>query len=50
MTEYLNEHGQLHRLDGPATIKADGTQEWWLNGVAVDELTVMLAKYSSDNQ
>ena len=45
---YFND--ERHRLDGPATIKADGTQEWWLNGVAVDELTVMLAKYSSDNQ
>ena len=24
-------NGQLHRLDGPAIIRADGTQEWWVN-------------------
>jgi len=23
---------QLHRIDGPAVIYHNGTQEWWLNG------------------
>ena len=31
--EYRNEKGQLHRLDGPAVIWADGTKEWWVNGL-----------------
>jgi len=25
-------NGQLHRVDGPAVIDADGTQEWHVNG------------------
>ncbi len=24
--------GQPHRVDGPAYIRADGTQEWWVEG------------------
>lgn len=24
---------KLHRTDGPAMLRADGTREWWLNGV-----------------
>ena len=32
MTEYLNEHGQLHRLDGPAIIHLNGAQQWWAHG------------------
>jgi hypothetical protein len=23
---------KLHRTDGPAVIRADGTQEWWVDG------------------
>lgn len=23
---------KLHRLDGPAIVKVDGTEEWWYNG------------------
>ncbi len=26
---YYNERGQLHRLDGPAVERADGTKEWY---------------------
>ena len=25
-------NGKLHRLDGPAVLYADGTEEWWVNG------------------
>lgn len=28
---YYNSAGQLHRTDGPAVIRADGTKEWWQN-------------------
>ena len=27
--------GKLHREDGPAIIRPDGYQVWWLNGVRV---------------
>jgi len=30
---YRNENGQLHRIDGPAKIYHDGSEEWWQNGV-----------------
>ncbi len=23
---------RLHRIDGPAIVRVDGIQEWWLNG------------------
>ena len=29
---WYNEHDQLHRTDGPATICPDGTQYWFING------------------
>ena len=29
--EYINEHGQLHRLDGPAYVSRNGTKEWYQN-------------------
>lgn len=25
-------YGELHRVDGPALIHSNGTQEWWLHG------------------
>ena len=31
--EHRDAQGQLHRLDGPAIEWADGTREWWVNGV-----------------
>ena len=31
--EYLNEKGQLHRLDGPAREFNSGTKQWWINGL-----------------
>jgi hypothetical protein len=30
--ELRDEHGELHRDDGPALIWSDGTQEWWQHG------------------
>ena len=30
-TEWRNEAGELHRLDGPAVEYAGGTKEWWVN-------------------
>ncbi len=24
--------GKRHRLDGPAVVRVDGTQEWWVEG------------------
>lgn len=32
-TEYHNDKGQLHRIDGPAIEWVNGTKEWWLNGM-----------------
>ncbi len=32
-TEWRNEQGRLHREDGPAVEWADGTKEWWVNGL-----------------
>ena len=29
---YCNEHGQLHRLDGPALIHPNGDTFWYFNG------------------
>ena len=29
---FTNPDGELHRTDGPAITRPDGTQEWWLNG------------------
>jgi hypothetical protein len=34
-TEWRNEHGQIHRLDGPAIIWMDDLQYWWVNGYHV---------------
>lgn len=31
-TEWCNEEGLLHRLDGPAIEYTSGTKEWWVNG------------------
>ena len=31
-TEWINEKGLLHRLDGPAIEWSDGSKEWWING------------------
>ena len=31
-TEWFDESGQPHRLDGPAVEWADGTREWWVEG------------------
>jgi hypothetical protein len=28
----LRAGGELHRTDGPAVVRADGTREWYLNG------------------
>ncbi len=30
--EYCNKKDQIHREDGPAVIRADGTQYWFKNG------------------
>ena len=32
MEEYYNKEGQLHRVDGPAVIRENGTQIWYING------------------
>lgn len=32
-TEYTDGQGRLHREDGPALIKPNGSQEWYLHGV-----------------
>jgi hypothetical protein len=31
-TEWRNEEGKLHRLDGPAVKWWDGHKEWWIEG------------------
>lgn len=35
---YINDH--RHRINGPAVECADGTEEWWINGVEVDKKQV----------
>ena len=30
VTVYMNDRDELHRTDGPAFIRADGFQSWWL--------------------
>jgi hypothetical protein len=35
--EYLNEKGELHRLDGPAREYNNGSREWYLNGIEYSE-------------
>ena len=30
---FRNTSGSFHREDGPAVIRTDGTEEWYLNGV-----------------
>jgi len=30
--EWGDDNGNLHRLDGPACEKLDGTKAWWVNG------------------
>jgi hypothetical protein len=30
--KYNRSNGLLHRLNGPAIVWADGTEEWWVNG------------------
>jgi hypothetical protein len=32
MIEHRNEKGELHRTDGPAVVRLDGSREWYLNG------------------
>ena len=29
--------GELHRVDGPAMIRADGTEEWWVRGNRINK-------------
>ena len=36
MTEYRNEHGDLHSVGGPAFIE-DDYREWWIDGVQMTE-------------
>lgn len=36
--------GDLHRIDGPALERADGTKEWYLYGKRVTEQDVMNLK------
>ena len=33
MKTYKNDKGQYHRTDGPATEWADGTKEWYIEGI-----------------
>lgn len=30
---WTNDEGQFHRLDGPAIEYADGSKEWWIDGI-----------------
>jgi len=31
LKEYHNNKGQLHSIDGPASIWSDGTKKWYIN-------------------
>ena len=35
---YYNDNGELHREDGPAIKRKDGTEEWYRNGVRYSRL------------
>lgn len=39
----VNTHGDLHCTDGPAILFADGSCQYWLNGVGMEEKHVMTA-------
>lgn len=41
---YMNKEGRWHREDGPAIVKADGTQEYYLNGEKVSKESLNLGK------
>ncbi len=30
--EFWFNNGKLHKIDGPAVLRPNGTKEWWLNG------------------
>jgi hypothetical protein len=32
MIEHRNEKSELHRVDGPAVVRANGDCEWWVDG------------------
>ena len=34
---FWRENGQLHRLNGPAITRSDGTREWWVNGIRIPD-------------
>ena len=40
-TKLWNANGRPHRLDGPASIYADGTVEYWIKGKKVSEYEIM---------
>lgn len=45
--EYITEwwlNGKLHRVDGPAVDRVDGSKEWWLDGEKCTEETLMETK------
>jgi len=34
-TQEWRVNGELHRVDGPAVIRANGTQVWWVHGKSI---------------
>lgn len=41
------QRGNLHRTDGPAIVRADGTSEFWVDGVKVKCLPVVVRNNKS---
>lgn len=37
MSMEWRENGEVHREDGPAVERMDGTKEWWLKGKKMSE-------------
>jgi len=43
-------NGKLHRDDGPAVIRPDGTQEWYKEGkLYIENRPTIIYKYGSEN-
>jgi hypothetical protein len=40
-TSYYKD-GKLHREDGPAIMRGDGDDEYWINGVFVDPISTLI--------
>lgn len=41
-------NGKLHREDGPAVVRPDGTKEWWVEGHRLQPLEFVVWRHTRD--